>query len=179
MSVSTSRTGSRSTSRSLLARVRANDAAAWNHLVELYAPYVFVQCRRARLAHEDTADIFQEVFQSAFAKLDGFKKERPGDTFRGWLSTITRNKVRDHFRRVEREPKAVGGSQIRARIAQQQAPEPESDLESVDAPPTIPDPERELFQRALEAVRPALPRSHLARVRSDRPRGPLPEGRRR
>lgn len=158
--------GSRSTSRSLLARVRANDAAAWSRLVELYAPYVFVQCRRARLAPEDTADVFQEVFQAAFARLDGFRKERPGDTFRGWLRTIARNKIHDHFRRLERQPRAVGGSQIQARLAQCQAPPDahggacstgSSELREGQAGESgltsAGDAERELFQRALAVVR--------------------------
>jgi RNA polymerase sigma-70 factor (ECF subfamily) len=43
-----------------------------------------------------------------------FHRDRPGDTFRGWLRTITRNKVYDHFRVRNREPQAAGGSEARA-----------------------------------------------------------------
>ncbi len=52
-------------------------------------------CRRWQAPEADAADIFQEVFQSVAMNLGGFRKERDGDTFRGWLRTITRNKVID------------------------------------------------------------------------------------
>src|SRR5262245_54299739 len=86
---------SSATSRSLLDRVRTNDAAAWDRLVALYAPLVFHWCRRWDLQHQDAADILQDVFQAVATHIAQFRKEREGDTFRGWLRTITRNKVRD------------------------------------------------------------------------------------
>ena len=87
------------TSRSLIARVRSDDAAAWERLVGLYAPLVFHWCRRATCRTEDASDVFQEVFQAVAHDIGGFRKEQPGDTFRGWLRTITRSKALDHFRR--------------------------------------------------------------------------------
>jgi len=97
------------TSLSLLARARAHESAAWERLVELYAPLVHHWLRRCGLSPEDTADLFQEVFRSVSEHLALFRRDRPGDTFRGWLRTITRNKVRDHFRRQD-EAQAKGGS---------------------------------------------------------------------
>ena len=47
------------------------------------------------LREDDAADVFQEVFQSVAAHLSAFRRDRSGDTFRGWLRTITRNKVND------------------------------------------------------------------------------------
>ena len=76
--------GSTSTSRSLIARVRSRDADAWNRFVALYAPFVHRHCRRS-LPPEDAADVFQEVFQAAFKRIESFDKRRPGDTLRGWL----------------------------------------------------------------------------------------------
>src|SRR4051794_22801538 len=99
------------TSLGLLDRARADDAAAWARLVGLYAPLVFDWCRRFGLQEEDAADVFQEVFQAVAAHIGGFRRERAGDTFRGWLRTITRNKVRDHFRRLGREPGGAGGTE--------------------------------------------------------------------
>ena len=118
---------STATSRSLLERVRANDPEAWNRLVALYAPLVFQWCRGWDLREQDVADIFQEVFQSVAAHIGGFRKERAGDTFRGWLRTITRNKVHDHYRRLGREPEGVGGTDAQARLAQLPAPAPGED----------------------------------------------------
>src|SRR5437879_5686179 len=103
-----------STSRSLLARVHANDAAAWERLVTLYTPLVWHWCRKMDLPKQEIADVFQDVFQAVAAHIGDFHHDRPGDTFRGWLRTITRNKVHDHFRACQREPQAVGGSEARA-----------------------------------------------------------------
>src|SRR5262245_63601000 len=105
------------TSRSLLERVKADDPAAWDRLVALYAPLVFRWCRGWDLREQDAADVFQEVFQAVVTHIAGFRKEQVGDTFRGWLRTIARNKVRDLVRRREREPDGVGGTEALARLA--------------------------------------------------------------
>jgi RNA polymerase sigma-70 factor (ECF subfamily) len=104
------RLDSRGTSLSLLVRAQANEAEAWERLVDLYAPLVYHWCRREQLSPEDTADIFQDVFRSAAEHLGSFRRDRPGDTFRGWLRTITRNKIRDLFRRRQGQAQAAGGS---------------------------------------------------------------------
>src|SRR3954469_22719157 len=90
---------STATSRSLLERVQADDPAAWDRLVGLYAPLVYRWCRRADLPEQEIADVFQDVFQAVTMHIAAFRREKAGDTFRGWLRTITRNKVRDHFRK--------------------------------------------------------------------------------
>jgi RNA polymerase sigma-70 factor (ECF subfamily) len=101
---------SRATSPSLLVRAQANQPGAWERLVDLYAPLVYHWCRREQLSPEDTADVFQEVFRSVAEHLGSFRRDRPGDTFRGWLRTITRNKIRDLFRRRQGQPQAAGGT---------------------------------------------------------------------
>jgi RNA polymerase sigma-70 factor, ECF subfamily len=135
------------TSPSLLERARADDAAAWARLVALYAPLVLHWCRRWGLQEEDAADVFQEVFQSVAAHLGSFRKERPGDTFRGWLRTITHSKVHDHFRRRARQPGGAGGSAALAWLAQVPAPQPPEE-ESIAEERA----ERRLFHRALKLI---------------------------
>jgi RNA polymerase sigma-70 factor (ECF subfamily) len=116
------------TSLSLLGRVQANQAEAWQRLVDLYAPLVYHWCRRWGLSPEDTADVFQEVFRSVAQHIAGFRRDRAGDTFRGWLRTITRNKVRDHFRQQEGRPQASGGTDAQRRLlAVPEALSPEED----------------------------------------------------
>jgi RNA polymerase sigma-70 factor (ECF subfamily) len=132
------------TSRSLIERVQAADAAAWDRLVELYAPLVLHWCRRSGLRAEDAADVFQDVFQAVAAHVTGFSRDRAGATFRGWLRTVTRSKVADHFRRFRREPPGLGGSEARRLLSQLPAPEFSDD----DA-----DAERSLFRRTLEGIR--------------------------
>jgi RNA polymerase sigma-70 factor (ECF subfamily) len=127
--MTTSPTPSDATSPSLLLRVRANEAGAWERLVDLYAPLVYHWCRRQHLPPEDVADVFQEVFRSVAEHIGGFRRERPGDTFRGWLRTITHNKVCDHLRRRAGQPQAVGGTDAQLRLLEIPAP----DVEAEDA----------------------------------------------
>lgn len=131
----------------MLDGARARDAAAWERLVKLYAPLVLSWCRGLGLRPDDAADVFQEVFQSVATHLDGFRRERPGDTFRGWLRTITRNKVNDHFRRREKEPAGVGGSEARDLLAQVPGALPTEET------PIAEEPEGALLHRALELLR--------------------------
>ena len=139
---------STSTSRSLLDRVKRAEPEAWDRLVTLYAPLVFHWCRSWGLREQDAADIFQEVFQAVAVHIGGFRKERAGDTFRGWLRTITRNKIHDHFRRRGREPQGVGGSEAQAQLAGLPAPEPDNASSLTEEKG-----ERGLVARALELVR--------------------------
>ena len=140
--------GSLRSSLSLLARVQANDAAAWDRLVALYAPLVLAWCRRWDLQDQDAADVFQEVFQAVASHIATFHRDRPGDTFRGWLRTITGNKVRDHFRRLGRDPQGAGGTDALSRLNQLPAPLPSS--ENVPAESSD---DGGLFRHALELIR--------------------------
>jgi RNA polymerase sigma-70 factor (ECF subfamily) len=99
------------------------------------------------LQDQDVADVFQEVFQAVIVHVGDFRKEREGDTFRGWLRRITQNKLRDHFRRLGREAQAVGGSSARERLGQLPAPLVE------DNPASDEEAEHGLFARALDRLR--------------------------
>src|SRR5262245_64357028 len=93
---------------SLLERLRAGQPGAWERLARLYGETVYGWCRRAGVPEADAADVSQEVFAAVARHIDDFRRERPGDSFRGWLWTITRNKVRDHFRRRAEQARAAG-----------------------------------------------------------------------
>lgn len=134
----------RSTSLTLLERVRDRDEVAWGRLVELYAPMVAYWCGHAGVRGADADDVVQEVFHAVLKNLDGFRRDRAGDTFRGWLRGITRFKVQDYFRRRADEPAAQGGTDPHWRMQQVAQPElPEETLEDLGA----------LYRRALELVR--------------------------
>jgi RNA polymerase sigma-70 factor (ECF subfamily) len=132
------------TSVTLLDRVKADDPQAWRRLVHLYGPLIYRWCRRCRLGAEDAADVSQEVFRTVAARVGGFRRDRPGDSFRGWLWTITRHKIGDYLRRRERQPAAAGGSDAQMRL--QQVPEQLSgEEEAADV--------TGLVHRALDLVR--------------------------
>ncbi len=136
------------TSRSLLADARGEQPAAWVRLVNLYAPLVATWCRRCHVREQDIGDLLQDVFAAVARNLDRFRKEQPGDTFRGWLATITRNKARDYHRRRAEVPAAAGGTEAAQRMAQVLDPGAEE----------LPDPtdeaaESAVLQNALAAIR--------------------------
>jgi RNA polymerase sigma-70 factor (ECF subfamily) len=99
-----------STSVSLLRRVRQQDPEAWRRLVDLYGPLVFYWGRRSGLSAADAADVLQEVFVAVYTAIGRFERGPQSGTFRGWLWTITRNKVRDHFRRSAGAAAGAGGT---------------------------------------------------------------------
>jgi RNA polymerase sigma-70 factor (ECF subfamily) len=98
------------TSPTLVDRLKRHDPEGWRRHVQLYGPLIYRWCRRGRLGPEDAADVAQEVFRTVAARIQDFRRDRPGDSFRGWLWTITRHKIGDHLRRLQRQPSAAGGS---------------------------------------------------------------------
>jgi RNA polymerase sigma-70 factor (ECF subfamily) len=100
-----------STSLGLLERVKAKDQAAWEQMVSLYAPLVDHWSRRAGLQEADAADVRQEVFLAVARKIGDFHRDRAGDTFRGWLRTITQRKLCDHREKVRAGPVTGAGPQ--------------------------------------------------------------------
>jgi RNA polymerase sigma-70 factor, ECF subfamily len=98
------------TPMSLLERAMARDGQAWQQLVYLYRPLVVFWCRRAGLSGPDVEDLSQEVFASTALGLSSFRRDRPTDSFRGWLRVITKNHIVQHHRRNARHPRPAGGS---------------------------------------------------------------------
>jgi RNA polymerase sigma-70 factor (ECF subfamily) len=104
------------TSVSLLQRARNCDDEAWRRLFYLYRPMVEYWCSHWHVQPTDADDVVQEVFRAAAAGLDSFRREGPGDTFRGWLRGITHNRVLMHFRAAQRHPQGAGGSEAQMRM---------------------------------------------------------------
>lgn len=141
--------GPTSTSTSLLARVKMQDPEAWRRLVKVYGPLVYRWCRRAGLGVDDASDVCQEVFLAVAANMTNFRRDRPRDSFRGWLCTICRNKTMDHFRRRQKQAQAQGGTDAQQQLAR--IPDPAPDLSSVTD--SSGNDQHELERRALELLR--------------------------
>ena len=103
-----------SISSTLLERLKARRPEAWQRLVDLYGPVVYRWCRWSGVLAGDVPDVVQEVFTAVAAHIADFRRQRPGDSFTGWLRTITRNKVADHFRARQGHPPAQGGTDAQA-----------------------------------------------------------------
>ena len=133
---------------SLLERARTNDQQAWTRLAALYRPLVLFWCRQAHCPAAEIEDVAQEVFAGVAKGLNGFRRDRPGDSFRAWLWGIARHKLLDHWRGRQRRPIAMGGSEAQAQFAQVTADEDVSVPEGTAGGDT-----RTLLHRALELVR--------------------------
>ncbi len=117
--------------------------------MRLYAPLVAYWCRKWGVPEQDIGDVLQDVFSAVAGHLDRFRKERVGDTFRGWLSTIARNKVRDHFRDRAVEPSAAGGTEAMLQLQQIPNPAAHEELPEVADDVVLDD----LLRKALESIR--------------------------
>src|SRR5271157_2421864 len=106
-----------SISSTLLDQLRSNRPEAWQRLVRLYGPVTYRWCRRSNLNAEDAADVVQEVFAAITIHLPDFRRDRPEDSFGGWLAIITRNKIREHYRRQQGKAEARGGSTAQRQLA--------------------------------------------------------------
>jgi RNA polymerase sigma-70 factor (ECF subfamily) len=139
----------RSTSLTLLQRLRANESEAWRVMVELYTPLVCHWCARGGVRGADAEDVAQEVFHAATRHLEDFRRDRPGDSFRGWLRGITRNMVLQHFRRGARHPKGSGGTDALLRLQEVEVGDAAGGAEDEDPAEELDG----LRRRALELVR--------------------------
>ncbi|MGA2034347.1 MAG: sigma-70 family RNA polymerase sigma factor [Thermoguttaceae bacterium] len=138
-----------SISSTLLDQLRARRPDAWQRLVCLYGPVTYRWCRRSNLTAEDAADVVQEVLSAVMVHLGEFRRDRPQDSFSGWLAAITRNKVREHYRRRHGKAEARGGSTAQRQMAQiAQPPEPSEESIQPDAQSAAC-----LSRRVLEMIR--------------------------
>jgi RNA polymerase sigma-70 factor (ECF subfamily) len=94
---------------SLLERARARDEGAWGRLVALYRPLVLFWCRRGGVPGSEIEDVAQDVFAAVARDLASFRRDRPGDTFQGWLRVVTRHQVLTFIRRNQSRTVAPGG----------------------------------------------------------------------
>ncbi|MCA9175661.1 MAG: sigma-70 family RNA polymerase sigma factor [Planctomycetales bacterium] len=136
-----------SSSHSLLLGLKARDDAAWTRLVELYAPLVRSWCRYSGVSERSVSDVLQEVFLAVHRAIDRYRPQQESAGLRGWIWTIARNKIHDHFRRLNIEPDARGGSSALVQI------QAVADTDLPEEPPSRPDDTTALLRRGLEMVR--------------------------
>jgi len=82
------------TRASLLVQLRDGaNHAAWQEFVKLYGPVVYGFARKRGLQDADAADLMLDVMRSVSAAIARLDYDRNQGTFRGWLFTISRNKI--------------------------------------------------------------------------------------
>lgn len=108
-----------STSTSLISLIKNRDEEGWRCVTDLYSPLIYYWCRKSNMPPEDAADIVQDVFRSVLLRINDFERDSESGSFRAWLWTITRNKVRDHIKTRRAKGAAAGGSDAYRMLASQ------------------------------------------------------------
>ena len=83
----------------LLSGARARNAEAWGQILARFNPKILDWIRRANVAKADEPDLIQDVWRSVLASLHHFHRQDQGDSFGGWLRTITQRRTIDYLQR--------------------------------------------------------------------------------
>jgi RNA polymerase sigma-70 factor (ECF subfamily) len=132
---------------SLLVRIRdAEDDEAWGQFVEIYAPLVYGFLRKHGLQDADAGDLTQETLRAVARAAGDLEYDPERGTFRAWLFTIVRNKLRNFLASPKRRERGAGDSDVQQRLAE--IPNPDDGSEWWDQ-----EYERRIFRWAAEQVR--------------------------
>ena len=103
----------------LLNRIReTDDADAWSEFARLYGPVVYGFARKRGLQDADASDLVQEVLRSVARNAHRINYDPKRGTFRGWLYTVTRNKVYNFLTANKNRPKGSGDPAAQERLDQ-------------------------------------------------------------
>lgn len=132
------------TRRTLIARVKQGDSAAWQEFYDGYKDMVY-RIARSSLNESDSEDLMQNVFAGLCGNNDQGKPRfrfEPGGpaSFRTWFRRVIRNKRIDHFRK-KRPERPAADTQFAGNDADSQRPPPDRQLVELD---------RERFEREFE-----------------------------
>jgi RNA polymerase sigma-70 factor (ECF subfamily) len=131
----------------LLVRIRNNeDREAWQQFVDLYAPIIFQLARRRGLQDADAADVTQEVFRSVAGAVKTLEYDSQRGAFRGWLYTVTRNKLNDFQSSRRRRDQGIGDTANQMLLQEKAAPDEEADVWNREF-------QQRLFSWAAEQIR--------------------------
>lgn len=95
----------------LLARIKdGQDVEAWREFVAIYGPLIYRFARHRGLQDADAADLMQEVMRSVARNAQRMNYDPAKGTFRGWLYTVTRNKIYNHLLSQRNRAQGTGDS---------------------------------------------------------------------
>lgn len=135
---------------SLIVRLRNHqDGEAWARFVDVYAPFIYGYLRTRGLQDADAADLTQITLRQVAAHIGTMEVVGEG-SFRGWLFTIVRNKLRDFYDRPHHLHQGSGDSRVQQLLESQPAPAAD------DSAAWEQEYQASLFAWAAEQVRPTL-----------------------
>jgi RNA polymerase sigma-70 factor (ECF subfamily) len=91
------------TRASLLQRLKdLDDKSSWDEFYDLYHDLIFSVARRAGLSETEAAEVVQDTLLSVAKKMPGFIYDPAKDSFKGWLLTLTRWRMRNQLAKRSR-----------------------------------------------------------------------------
>ena len=96
----------------LLDKMRSTDDGSWREAHDLYHPLIFSWVERFGVERQDAEDLTQDVLFTLLHEIENFEHCGHLGAFRGWLKTVTLNRVRAFYRSGQRRPSPQGGSRF-------------------------------------------------------------------
>ena len=91
------------TRSSLINRLKATiNGESWNDFFNAYRDLIFNVARRAGLSEADAKDIVQETIVKVHKSLERFHYDRNRGSFKGWLCSVTRSRLAEHFKKQQK-----------------------------------------------------------------------------
>jgi RNA polymerase sigma-70 factor (ECF subfamily) len=138
-----------STSTTFIVRLHSREHQAWERLKQIFGLLVLSWCRPyPSLQQSDRQDIFQDVFLTAYQKIEQFHKEEgQNQSFRGWLKSITNSRINDYLRKKQKQPQLLSDTRMEL-VGTSLQVEPAHDESVVEQSERL-----QIYRRALEIIR--------------------------
>jgi RNA polymerase sigma-70 factor (ECF subfamily) len=122
------------------------DHVAWQEFMKLYGPVVYGFARKRGLQDADAADLMQDVMRSVSSAIGRLEYDRSQGTFRGWLFTITRNRIFNFLSARRLRPQGTGDTAMNRQLDAQSAANDGADVWELEY-------QRRLASLAMERVK--------------------------
>ena len=129
----------------LLSDVQQMRPEGWSRLVHTFGPIVYRWCRASGVSDADAPDVVQEVFATVARQIESFERRKERGSFRSWLATITRSRVRDFYRRQAKRSVAAGGTEALQRL--------QNEPDELDSTITVNGIQHQLLRHVTESVK--------------------------
>jgi len=96
------------TRQTLLQRLKnQQDDRSWEEFAHYYQRYIYAIISNMQLSHHDCEDLVQAVLLKAWKNLPKFQYDPGKGKFRGWITVVTKNTVKDWFAKHSRRRRMI------------------------------------------------------------------------
>ena len=95
------------------------DDIAWAEFIEIYEPMLNQLAVRWGLQDADAREVVQETLLGVMSSIGNYEARDHSQAFRGWLASITRNKLVDHLSKRSRREQGSGDTDVHRWLDQQ------------------------------------------------------------